>query len=327
MRRWELYWRAEWQRLRRVRLGGFRLTRNKSIVLVLYLAFVGYFVWSSYRDMGPDGLVMWVVIAAIVMSLIIVVALAQGNVFPKISEQAHGDYEGHRVKIAEALVRVAVLVDRAGVEALWREEKVMEEHRGVCRRRTLDVARRPEIWDGLTEDERGLLIGEEGSWASETTWPLVQRVEDVRVLRWVLGLDEVLVPFAFLKADISPAPETTVKAAEILAGKGCLPPWDLRPAQAEAEGMVYRCLAEGVVRGFYQVEDEAKRRACLEIVEECRLAPGADALLGGKPVCEASDDDVRWAAVAAVQRGKVLAAVIDYLNGEVSAELRLGGEE
>jgi len=230
------------------------------------------------------------------------------------------DLSKHRVRIAAALLRVAILVDRAGGENLHRLGKIGAQSQGTCRRRTLDLARKPDLWETFTSEERNSLLAPEGSWEWDAVWPRVLQVEDVRVLRWVLKLDPILTPFEFLKPDLIPALEISTNPQRI-EGKDCMAPWDLRPAHAMAEQMLNRCVAEGVHRGFLTIEDHQTREAFIHLAKTLGENQSEDLLIGSNIVADADRDRIEWVAQAALRRTRILSAVIKYLNSPPQEEL------
>jgi hypothetical protein len=233
------------------------------------------------------------------------------------------DLREHRKAIVQALWRTAVMVDRAGGEALHKQGPEVAEKLGPFRRRTLDVARQVGVWESFSAEEREMLQSQEGSWTWEAIRPRMNQVEDVRVLRWVLGIDPVLVPFEFLRPDATPAVEITLKP-EMIAGKGCLASYDLRPAQSMAQTMFTRCVSEGVRRGTLTENNPEARRQLLELAERMAADESSDLLIGETTVAKADPEMLSWIALAALRRIRVLTAVIDYLNGPATAELTIG---
>jgi len=140
----------------------------------------------------------------------------------------------------------------------------------------------------------------------------------------VIGIDKILVPFEFLQPDVTPAIEITTKP-DRLAGTGCLPPWDLRPARTMAQEMVSRCIAEGVQRGFYTGGKEELRDEFLELAERMGEDESGDFLVGAKSVAKADKDRIQWIAQAALRRAYVLEGVIAYLCGGPEEELPIRG--
>ncbi len=234
------------------------------------------------------------------------------------------DLRAHAAKIGDLLLRTAVMVDRALGEVLFREHKIPEAHAGIFRRRTLDVANRPGLWTGFTPAEQELLRSQEGSWPWEEVWPRLLQVEDVRVLRWVLGLDQVLTPFEFLTRDMAPALEVTTEPQRVATGR-CLAAYDLRPAQTMANAMVTRCVAEAVHRGVIDEPNAAARHELVTLAERMGADRGIDLLLASGTVAEADPTTLEWTAQTAIRRLVVTTALIGYLNGPSEGELHVTG--
>ena len=331
MKRRELYWRNTWF----VHRHAPRDKRLRDLLLrsafgALYIAAWAFYEIRTIGEIGWWGGVWTGCVGALGLGCAWLIRLNNARddaSFLRLSvrqSSAELSTREHRRKIADELLRTAILCDRAGAEALHQEKKMTEEHRGVCRRRTLDLARRLGMWEGYGKVEQALLLSAEGAWDWEAIGRYFGRVEDVRVLRWVLRLDEVLTPFEFLKSDLTPALQTTTRPGE-LEGEECLASYDLRPARNEARTMMVRCIAEGVRRGFYQESDEERRKNLLEVAEEMG-ASGDDLYVGEARVSEATQEDVERTARAALRRVQVMTGVIQYLGGPVEAELRLEDE-
>ncbi len=325
MTRWGLLWRNVALILRRAG----RDKRAFRFVLV----WLGFAAWIAYEAGVMVYLGFWGTISVLCLLLLgfgiaILIGTSNaraGDTLLKLS--AHpvpqdDEYRGHRPKLVKALLRLAVLADRAGCEALHAQGKIAPEIAGACRRRTLDLARSPGLWEEFTDEERDLLMAQEGSWAWEQVWPRVVRGEDVRVLRWVVGMDRVLVPFEFLKPDLVPAVEISVKP-DLVNGERCMAPYDLRPAETMAQNMFARCLADGAARGWLEVTEPEERRQLLDLADRAGADESGDLLIGSETVGKASLEQVRWIGQAALRRVIVLAGVIRYLNGPVEGVLEL----
>ncbi len=328
MKRRELMWKNLWLAVRR----SGKDERAQKVLLAsgsVALVWVGYglYVVRAYRETGPWGVAFEVGMLALGCG----VALMIRRRYKKEDESvfrlsgpvvaAPAEYGRHRVKLAGALLRTAAMVDRATAEAVHVAGQMPVEVVGGLRRRSLEMARRTGVWEGFGEAERSLLMDDEGSWRQETTFAWLGRLEDVRVLRWVLGMDEVLVPFEFVTADMRPVLATFEQADEVMKGSACLPPWDLRPAQSVANLMLNRCVAEGVRRGFFEVEDEETRRECLAVADGMHASPGEDLFIGVKTVARATDEEVQRMGRVALRRDAVLTEVIGFLNGPADADL------
>ncbi len=217
-----------------------RAPRDKrALYALLWLLWVvGYFTYlvETFSYLGLWGSICWATVLGLAVGLAILIkrnnARSEKSLLSLSSHRSphFQDLIEHRRCLIGLLLRTAILVDRAGCEVLHNSGKVAEEQRGMCRRRTLDLAQRPELWAYFNEEDKGLLIAAEGSWSWDTIWPRLLLSEDVRVLRWVVGVDSILVPFEFLKFELNSALAVTIKPS-IVEGKGCMPPWDLRPAE------------------------------------------------------------------------------------------------
>ncbi len=329
MTRFEYFRRSLWLTLKRTRVS--RISRRHIRVLAFWIVWLmgeGFLLHKEAQEMGPWGFVF--------PALLLVLAVGVGSFIRRHNERfgdsllklsvreapAADDLRLHGNTIATLLLRTAATVDRAGIEALHRQRKVGPEHTGICRRRTLDLAQRPDLWTGYTMEEQALLISQEGSWGWEQVWPRVLQAEDVRVMRWVLKMDDVLTPFEFLEPDVTPALQVTVKP-ETIRKDDCLASFDLRPAQTMAQMMVTRCLGEGIRRGFLTEDNPEARAEYLRFAERMAADESQDMLVGPATVGTADQHRVEWIGQAALRRYRALTGLIAYLNGPPDAELKI----
>lgn len=226
------------------------------------------------------------------------------------------EHASHRPAIAQELLRVAALVDRAGCELMCRQGVLPEQHRGISRRRTLDLARREDLWPGFSPAEQELLLSPEGSWPDELAWQTTARNEDVRVLRFVVGLDGILTPFEFLEQDLQIALELTSLPAKVDLANICLAPMDLRPGQGVADAMLARCLVEGSERELFDV-------GAANVASLRRAGRARDDSLWS--VSQGQDSFVHWIGLAAYRRVRTFAQVIAFLysSPEDAARFRI----
>jgi hypothetical protein len=321
MTRFELFWRGFWLVVRRA-------PWDKRAVLALtsvfaFVAYLAYLVWTLFY-LGVWGSISWMVMMGLGVGLAILIrrhnsrpdeSMLSLSTYRDIDSQ---EFIRHRPELVRVLLRTAILVDRAGIEALIEDGKVPEEHRGISRRRTLDLARRAELWDGFSREEQMLLLSAEGSWDRGEIWNRINLIENVRVLRWVIQLDSILAPFQFLQPDLTPAIELTSKPA-MVEGVGCLPPWDLRPERDAANLMLNRCMAEGLGRGFFKMEPASpKASELLEFANQMKSDQSRDLVVGTETVGEAPEERIRLIAQLAWVRAKLLERVIHFQEGTSS---------
>jgi hypothetical protein len=316
MNRNELFWRN-------LSLAFRRATRDKRALsnilgVLALLSYIAYLLWT-FTYLGPWGTICLMAVVGVEIGLAILInkknARDQESILSLASPSALqiNDLREHRIRLANILLCKAIVVDRAHNENLHRMGKIDPRREGICRRRTLDLARRPELWQTLSIEERDLLMSPEGSWKWDAVWPRIIRIEDVRVLRWILKIDPILTPFEFLKPDLTAALEITTRPQQV-DGKGCMPPWDLRPAQQAAEQMLNRCVAEGIHRGFLTIEDKEARAQYIHLARTLGASQSEDLLIGSTIVAETDRQHIEWVAQAALRRTNMLTAVIKYLN-------------
>jgi hypothetical protein len=323
MNRSELFWRNLSLALRRAA----RDKRALSNVLGVFalLSYAAYLLWTV-TYLGPWGTVCLIVVMGLAIggaTFINKKNARDGESILSLSSPSTlqiNELREHRIRLANILLCKAIVVDRANNENLHRMGKIDSRREGICRRRTLDLAHRPELWQTLSIEERDLLMSPEGTWKWDAVWPRIIRIEDVRVLRWILKIDPILTPFEFLKPDLTAALEITTRPEQV-EGKGCMPPWDLRPAQHAAEQMLTRCIAEGIHRGFLTIEDKEARAQYIHLARTLGASQSEDLLIGSTIVAESDRQHIEWVAQAALRRTNMLAAVIKYLNSSPEEKL------
>ncbi len=301
------------------------------LLLVLWLAWVAYELWSLFF-LGIWGALFWGLVMALAIGVAAVLARSHRRTdesMLRLSSPAvlpdQGGLLHHRPKLIAELIRAAVLVDRAGIELMHGNRKADLARAGIARRRTLDAAKTSGTWDGLQPAEQDLLLSQEGSWDPGEAWSKVLRVEDVRVLRWVLGIDSLLSPLEFTELDLRPALDITANPNRTL-GTASLEPADLRPAKMLAGNMLDRLLAEGVWRGFYRYPEDETRARLIALADRLRENKSGDLLVGTESVGEASEERIRLVMQTALRRFRVLEAVIGYLTGPYDSELLIDRE-
>jgi hypothetical protein len=303
--------------------------------LVVYLVvLLAVLVWLIYVAMTSEHFGPWATTAVLVI-LIVCLGLAWAVRHSHSSEHAtlrlagtplapgETDLTAHRARLAALLLRTACTIDRAVCEASYQADRKAAEQRedkGQTRQRILNLARRADLWPEFDGHEQDLLMAPEGYWTPTDIWPRVMLIENVRVLRWVIELDDALTPFEALTPDLRPALDLTQKP-RLVEGAACRQPWDLRRAQTVAQKMLERCVQEGVHRGILTTEDEAMRAACLTLAQRMGEGRDEDLLLGNQTIADTEKDRLQWIATAALRRSVLLGTLIDYLSGPADAKL------
>ena len=296
-----------------------------SLFLSLYYVGYAFYLRSAYREVGAGGLGFGVVILLLGVAVSLWIARTNrnaGDTLLRLSTSSSPYPEElklalHRTRLRDELIRVASLVDRAGVEAIYNSDKAEQTQPGPSRQRSLLALKSTGLWEHLTVVEQNLLVSPEGSWPAEAISSTLPRAEDVCVLRWVLGIDEVLVPFAFVQTDLKSSFSLTANPA-LADGEGCMQPWDLRPEQGTAHSTLLLCLAEGVSRGMFTTGSD-------DLDEYVRLAQsvGNDLLLGSKHIHDATEGEIRRIGQIAFRRHKALTAIIDFLYSDGTSTFQI----
>ena len=318
MTRWQLFRSNVWLIVRRAH-------KDKRALLVLLSALPAV-CWVAYMIMAIRQTGWWLVpvdAALLLLGYGVAILIARANARTDASLlklSAHPSPAGtsvspeHRAGLAAELLRTAALVDRAAAELVKTARQVPEAAQGLARRRTLDVAQRPEIWPAFTVDEQRRLLDAEGTWDPEVARKTLARAEDVSVLRWVLGVDRILAPFEHAQLTVVPAVQLMLRPALVETGV-CLEPSDLRPAQAATEAMLVRLLGEGIERGIYSGDDPESAREILFHSGRIADDESLDLLIGETVVARATNEAIQNMGVLAARRGHVIWRVIQYLYG------------
>lgn len=303
-----------------------RRTWRPLLVIFGALAYVAYDVWA-FLYLGLAGTVFMVVIMTLAIGLALLLAHSHRRTDESMLHLAQRapvpeeDYALYRPKLVQTLYATAALVDRAGIELMHRQGRINSTNAGGSRQRTLSLARNC-AWDQLSEPARGLLLSPEGSWSEADTWSTIFCMEQVRVLRWVLGIDAILAPLEFADLNVRPALEITTNP-KLAAGSVCLSAPDLRAAKLVASHLLDRLVGEGAYRGFYELAQDDTRRRVMELAERMHEPGAHDQLVGVDTVAEASEERIRFVSQAALRRVLALGDVLAYLTGPPEAELRM----
>ncbi len=316
MTRWQLFRSNLWLHVRRAPRD---IRSLKYVWYLLYLVLYGtYLIWTVFQY----GLGMAVAIA-VLLALSFGIALLIARTHAKTNESLLNlSPARQRISLPEPdplqltavqnlLVKRATFADRASAEAMLRNGVLPKQAAGLTRRRTIDLARSAGIWDGFDGQEREKLTSPEGAWAEEDVNTLSLWAEDVLVLRWVLGMDQILTPLEFAELTFLPTFEISARGVEV--GGRLLPPYDLRPVRDMAHHTFVRGLSECVSRGLTEIESAEDRTILLDFAAASKGPE--DMLTGSKTFAEASDERVLSLTRLALRRYSVLLEVLTILDG------------
>ncbi|MBE0656751.1 MAG: hypothetical protein IH602_03620 [Bryobacteraceae bacterium] len=206
--------------------------------------------------------------------------------------------ERRAVVAAALLARGIVEIERARMEDLLVESDARPTLNSMLR----SAAR----WESLDPIEADLMGRPEGSWTSEQQMLVTVYSEELRLLRWVLGIDAELAPLAHCpKADLALALDQLRKRA-CSAAKGLpVESWDVRVHRDEAITYCGRVLAELRVRGVadpaYDTGDEDLYTWAAELRSKL-IGASTDLVVGSETVEDiATNELILILAIASVR--------------------------
>lgn len=221
-----------------------------------------------------------------------------------------------RRELGELCLLHAVFAERAAAERFLQTKELPEGIEVVTRRKHIDLLREYGIYDRLRDNERTLLLMPQGHWTGEVIDACAMALEPLRLLRWVLRLDEYLSLVGdHLQADFSLSRSTFEDPARVFADNGFIQAKTLETAIQSANVLGYRCWSEGVARGFFVPEDEEEAEQARSYAAKFAGDEGGDFLLGNVIVSRAEEADVRLAGTLAYRRRWVLNWVLGRWRG------------
>jgi hypothetical protein len=205
-------------------------------------------------------------------------------------------YLGERLLILNGLLlrALAEIGQAGGEDQLWRQ-----------------VVNQPliegRLWEKLEGPEKDLLALPQGTWATEQTWTAAEWSEQLRLLRWVLGIDEDLVGIGELpqlEGLLLPVGQAVPKTVR-------RPPWEIRLQRDAAEIYLARAWAELDARQL--LEGEAVPEAVRNLLDGM-AGPSTDMLVGHQTMGELPADDVRQLVALALARCNYASYLMECLD-------------
>jgi hypothetical protein len=231
---------------------------------------------------------------------------------------------GLRQEFAELALLHAVLVDRAGSENFLRTKVLPKGFEVVTRQRHMEILREYNLYDRLGDAERNLMLLPDGHWPPEMIDHVAMLLEPLRLLRWVLRVDDFLPTVgATMSADFRLAGSIVKDPAPLFRAEKLIEIDPVRIGFTAADHYFYRCWAEGVYRKLFTSDAPEEIARATSYAEQLHGNEGEDMLLGAVIVSKANDADVRLGATLALRRAKILDWVRKRMYGEVPAAERL----
>ena len=200
---------------------------------------------------------------------------------------------------------------RARSEIFLRESQLLPGVEATIRQTLNAALRQRGLWDKLAQREADMMSAADGCWNVDVS-EVPRWSEQVRLLRWVLGIDAELMPLAhFPPIDFSLAHD--LLARQDAGARPSLRAWDLRVQRDIASEYMARVIAE--LAGRHLIAENREIEGWADQVRQQMLGPSRDYLAGKKTVGELSDTDLK----AIVAYLKSLPPIRNHLRAKKSS--------
>lgn len=170
------------------------------------------------------------------------------------------------------------------------------------------------MWEKLDPIEKALVSAADGMWTPEHRAEVVTWCEQLRLLRWTLGIDAELVPLAHNPpVDFSLAHYLWQGAEVAQSGKPIRASWDLRGEQHIALEYFARVVAE--LKGRPLIADSAELHGWAEEFREKSLGASVDYLVGSKTIGDLDEGPLRLLGMIAHARSEYAGYLVELLSG------------
>jgi hypothetical protein len=169
------------------------------------------------------------------------------------------------------------------------------------------------LWDKLELDEADLVIAADGRWTSEQEGSVVLWSEQLRLLRWVLGLDTEIVPlWHYTAVDFRLSLDLIRSAPTVRAKKSTVGPWDIRMQRDVAMDYIARVIAELKTRGVVPPGPELDGWA--DELRAKSLGDSVDLLAGARTIAELNENALRLLGTLAAARERYASYLLEQLD-------------
>jgi hypothetical protein len=326
------FWKSYWIALRRsredkrARITSLRVTLLLFFFLICLLipVFIGLL---AYKESGG----VWVLVSYGVMfgsSLLVRRFLGRSNraqdemLSYSLTGQHRLTPEGTayvpqavRTYLEERMLILNSLMNRASSEIFIQHKKLGPGIEVVTRQKLNALLRDAGLWEKLEGSERDLVTVADGKWTLEQQNEVVTWCEQLRVLRWILGLDAELIPLAhFPKVDLTISHALPGQRADARRTKPMLRSWDARMERDIALSYMGRIVAELKARGVIASRPELDDWA--DQLRDESLGASKDYLVGSRTIGELNNDELQSLCMTARARWRYAAYLVDQLSAE-----------
>jgi hypothetical protein len=220
-----------------------------------------------------------------------------------------------RAFLEERALIVGSLLTRAGSEIYLDHHELPPGSEVTTRQTQNALLRQHGLWDKLEPDEAVLARAPDGVWTVEQQSAVTQWCEQLRLLRWTLGIDAELKPLAaFPKVDMSLSHGLPDPHVGFPGSRRTLMSSDLRVERDMAFAYTLRVIAELKSRALITSDPELERWA--DPLRDEYLGDSTDYLAGSITIGELNDQDLRLLGAIATARQQYAGYLVEQLSSE-----------
>ena len=195
-----------------------------------------------------------------------------------------------RTYLEQRALIISAMLQRAGAEIALKQIELPPGEELIARQLQNTFLRERGLWDKLEPHERALATVADREWSLQDTHLAADWCEQLRLLRWVLGVDSELTPLAHEPRLDFKLPQKLLQEPYAVSGGATRASWELRADRTVTSNYLVRAVAELKLRGLIEYD-----RATEPWVEKVRRDfgdPSRDMLAGVQAVGELSDQDL-----------------------------------
>lgn len=171
------------------------------------------------------------------------------------------------------------------------------------------------LWDKLEPAETELVTVADGLWTVEQHNNVTKWCEQLRLLRWALGIDAELAPLEhFPQVDFSLAQDLLDERLTFPVGTPIRKSWEVRIERDLAFQYMARIIAE--LKGRDLITAEVQLEGWADQLRAESLGASKDLLAGSKTIGELSDESLRLLGTIAMARQTYAAYLSDQLDAD-----------